>query len=129
MRNSSSLKGLLLGVLLAVSATTFSATNVTGKWSGTLQVAGETDTKPAYMILKQDGDKLSGSGGPTESEQHPFDGGKVEGNKLTFDVPLGEKSMHFEMEANGDQITGQVSQQNEGATETAKISLKRVTEK
>jgi hypothetical protein len=76
MKTSPSLKGLLLlGVLLAVSITSFSATNVTGKWSGTLQVAGETETKPAYMILKQDGTRLSGSGGPSESEQHPFEGG------------------------------------------------------
>jgi hypothetical protein len=33
------------------------------------------------------------------------------------------------MEAQGDQIAGQVSRQKEGAAETAKISLKRVAEK
>jgi hypothetical protein len=72
---------------------------------------------------------LAGSGGPNENEQNPFEGGKVEGNKLMFDIPLGESSMHFEMEAQEDQITGEMRRQREGKVETAKISLKRVAEK
>ena len=63
---------------------------------------------------------------------HSFEGGKVEGNKLTFDVPLGgqgEGSMHFDMQVQGDQMTGQVKRGGEGKNEAAKISLKRVAEK
>jgi len=66
--------GLLLGAML--SAVALSTPNVTGKWSGTLQMDGENDAKPAYSILNQDGNKLSGSVGPNESEQDSFEGGR-----------------------------------------------------
>ncbi len=127
MRKSSLFTGVLLGLLLSI--TTAGASNVTGKWSGTMQLEGQTRFEPVYMVLKQEGNKLAGSGGPNENEQNPFEGGKVEGNKLMFDIPLGESSMHFEMEAQEDQITGEMRRQREGKVETAKISLKRVAEK
>lgn len=119
----------LLVVILS-SAAALCATTVTGRWSGTLQMQGETDSKPAYVILKQDGSKLAGSAGPDESEQHSFVGGKIDGNRLTFDVSLGgEGSTHFDLQVEGDQITGQVRRGGEGKNEVAKISLKRVVEK
>ncbi|PYT68237.1 MAG: hypothetical protein DMG39_21720 [Acidobacteria bacterium] len=130
MKKSSFFISILLCVLFSAAA--LCAINVTGKWSGTLQMEGETDSKPAYLILKQEGNKLAGSAGPSESEQHSFEGGKVEGNRLTFDVPLGgqgEGSMHFDMQVQGDQMTGQVKRGGEGRNEAAKISLKRVAEK
>ncbi len=120
-------KSLLLAVLL--STTAVGATNVTGRWSGTLEPEGQTDSKPVYMILQQDGKKLSGSVGPNESEQHPLENGKVEGDKLTFDIPLGEKTLHFEMEAQGDQITGRGKREIEGRAEALRVSLKRIPEK
>ncbi|PYT80425.1 MAG: hypothetical protein DMG40_12460 [Acidobacteria bacterium] len=127
MRKPSFFTGLLLGVL--ISATALCATDVTGKWSGTLQMEGENDSKSAYVILKQDGNRLTGSAGPNESEQHSFEGGKIDGNRLTFDVSLGgEGSMHFDLQVQGDQITGQVKRSGEGRNEAAKISLKRVAE-
>lgn len=62
--------GLLLGAMLPTVA--LCTPNVTGKWSGTLQMDGEGDAKPAYFIFNQDGNKLSGSVGPDESEQDSF---------------------------------------------------------
>ena len=69
--------------------------------------------------------------GPNESEQHPFEDGKVEGSKVTFDVSLGggPGSMHFDLQVEGDQITGKVGRSGEGLNEAAKISVKRVAEK
>lgn len=129
MNKSSFFTGLLVSILF--SAVTLCAVNVTGKWSGTLQMEGESDSKPVCLILKQDGNKLAGSAGPSESEQHPFEGGKVEGNKVTFDVSLGNGpgSMHFDLQVQGDQVTGKVRRTGEGLNEGAKISLKRVAEK
>jgi hypothetical protein len=128
MKKTAFFTGVLLGVL--ISAAALCATNVAGKWSGTLQMEGEGDSKPAYVILKQDGDRLTGSAGPNEGEQHSFEGGKVDGNRLTFDVSLGgEGSMHFDLQVHGDQITGQVKRGGESRNEAAKISLNRVTEK
>ena len=66
MRKSSLFTGVLLGLLLSI--TTAGASNVTGKWSGTMQLEGQTRFEPVYMVLKQEGNKLAGSGGPNENE-------------------------------------------------------------
>ena len=106
---------------------------VTGKWSGTLQMDGQNDAKPAYSIFHQDGNKLSGSVGPDESEQDSLEGGKVDGDKLTFDVPQGpngEGSIHVEMQVKGDQMTGRATWSGPPPhSGSGKISLKRVVEK
>jgi hypothetical protein len=129
MKKSYLFVGLLLGAML--SAVALSTPNVTGKWSGTLQMDGENDAKPAYSIFRQDGNGLSGSVGPNESEQDSFEGGKVDGDKLTFDVPQGpngEGSIHVEMQVKGDQMTGRATW-NGPHSGSGKISLKRVVEK
>jgi hypothetical protein len=129
MKKSYLFTSLLLSASLSVVA--LCAPNVTGKWSGTLQMEAGNDSMPVYMILKQDGNKLAGSTGPNESEQHAFEGGKVEGNNVTFDVSLGggPGSMHFDLQVEGDQITGRARRSGEGLNQSAKISLKRVVEK
>lgn len=100
------------------------------QWSSTLEREGETDADSAYMVLKQEGTKLTGSVGPNESEQHAFEDGKVAGDELTFDVSLDGKSLRFELEAKGDQLMGQVRLKVEGGERrTGKISLKRIPEK
>ncbi len=131
MKKSYLFAGLLLGAMLPTVA--LCTPNVTGKWSGTLQMDGENDAKPAYSILNQDGNKLSGSVGPNESEQDSFEGGKVDGDKLTFDVPQGpngEGSIHVEMQVKGDQMTGRATWSGPPPhSGSGKISLKRVVEK
>src|SRR5256885_16257692 len=102
--------GLLLSAMLPTGA--LCTPNVSGKWSETWQMDGKNEAKPAYSIFNQDGNKLSGSVGPDESEQDSFQGGNVEGDKLTFDVPQGpngEGSIHIEMHVNGDQMTGRAT--------------------
>jgi hypothetical protein len=122
---------LLLGAML--SAAPLSTPDVTGKWSGTLQMDGQKDAKPAYSIFHQYGNKLSGSVGPDESEQDEFEGGKVEGDKLTFEVPQGpngEGSLHVEMHVRGDQMTGRATWSGPPPhTGSGKVFLKRVVEK
>lgn len=89
---------------------------------GNVANGGEGDSRPAYVILKHDGNGLTGSAGPHESEQHSFEAGKFDGNRLTFDVSLGsEGSTHFDLQVHGDQITGQIKRGGQGRNEAAKI--------
>lgn len=82
------------------------------------------------MILKQDGDKLTGSAGPDESEQYEIRNGKVEGDRLTFEAPLNDGTVYLDLKVQGDRIEGELKgQRNDGTTRTAKLSLKRVAEK
>ena len=86
-------KVLGVAVLFAMS---LMGADVTGKWSGSFMPNGEEHTRPVFMILNQDGDKLTGSGGPNESEQHPMQNGKVDGDHLTFEVPTDNGSFSFD---------------------------------
>ena len=131
MKKSYLFVGILLGAML--SAAPLSTPNVTGKWSGTLQMDGQNEAKPAFSIFNQDGTKLSGSVGPDETEQDEFNGGKVEGDKLTFDVPQGpnrEGSLHVELRVKGDQMTGRATWSGPPPhSGSGTITLKRVVEK
>jgi hypothetical protein len=129
MKKSYLFAGLLLGAMFPTVA--LCTPNVTGKWSGTLQMDGENAAKPAYSIFSQDGNKLSGSVGPNESEQDPFEGGKLEGDRLTFDVPQGpngEGSIHVEMQVKGDQMTGRATWRGPHIG-SGNVSLQRKVEK
>ena len=131
MKKSYLFAGLLLGAMFPTVA--LCAPNIAGKWSGTLQMDGQNEAKPAYSIFHQDGNRLSGTVGPDETEQDEFDGGKVEGDKLTFDVPQGdngEGTLHVEMRVQGDQMTGRATWSGPPPhTGSGTISLKRVVEK
>jgi uncharacterized protein (TIGR03435 family) len=84
-------------VLVALVASQMAAADVSGGWTGT---AGG----PLYIILKQDGTKLSGSAGPVAAEQMAtFENGKIEGDHLTFRV--GPFQMDLRLE--GDRLVGQ----------------------
>jgi len=48
MKKSHLFAGLLLGAMLPVVA--LCTSNVTGKWSGTLQMDGQNDARPVYSI-------------------------------------------------------------------------------
>ena len=120
-------------VSLLFSAATLSAAEVTGKWPGTMEVKSperEPRTERVYRILKQDGEKLEGSGGPQEGEQHPMQNGKVEGDRLTFQIQLSRMTLSFDLRAKDDQIEGDIKgERTDGRTETAQLSLKRVADK
>jgi uncharacterized protein (TIGR03435 family) len=77
------------------------AADVSGKWSG----------YPGYLVLKQDGAALTGTLGQSASEQHPFENGKIDGNRLTFqlgsyqaDLLLEEGEIHGTMSKGNDSI-------------------------
>ena len=102
------------------------AGDVSGKWSGTFKADAEDQTESLYMVFQQDGGKLTGSGGPNESQQHPMRNGKVEDNRLTFEVPAGKGTFIFDLKLAGDEITGNLQFKGDNETRTAKVSLKRV---
>ena len=123
-----------LMALLAFALPLCAVADVTGKWSGSFEFTenGENHTETAYLILKQDGATLTGSGGPNEERQMPIRNGKVDGSKLTFEIALDQdRVMSFSFQSDGDNLTGNVSGPDKatGAMRTAKMALKRVAEK
>lgn len=104
---------------------------LTGKWSGSVSIkneAGETQSQPVFLILSQDGKKLTGTGGPSEEEQgFNIDNGLVDGNKVTFDVTVEDALYHSTAQLNENELNGEtVREQTNGVKVTLKLALKRV---
>jgi hypothetical protein len=122
------MKTMLLTVALAMSCY---GADATGTWNGTISIpaSGDQDarTVPAHLVLKQDGATLTGTAGPDPEQQFPVQNGKVDGLALRFEAIAGEAVMKFVLRQEGDQITGEVSREKEGAPpEVTTISVKRV---
>jgi len=113
--------------ILMLAAASLFASDATGKWTGTVTVAPPaTDGSfPVILILKQDGNKLTGTGGPDAGEQYPLSDGKVENGKITFEVPAGGAVMKFSLTLDGDEIKGDVTRQSGDEKQTAKLAVKR----
>lgn len=64
------------------------AAGVSGKWSGANDTRACKEctrrSHPIYVVLNLQGHLLTGSAGPSELRQHPFQDGKVTGNVVTF---------------------------------------------
>jgi len=118
------MKSTILSLLL-LAAWTLSASDLTGKWSGTVDMKqdGDAQTIPVVMIVKQDGKTLTGTAGP-EEDQHPIQKGLVDGDTVTFEVDSGDAIFYLELKLDGDQLSGAAKAGADG--EKMKIALKRV---
>ena len=88
------MKLLALGVFLG--AMVLSAADVTGHWSGTFDFRtpdGGQRQSSVYLILKQDGAKVTGTGGRDLADRHDVTEGKIDGNKIMLEVEAGEQSV------------------------------------
>jgi len=118
------MKSILLSLLLAATWT-LSASDLTGKWTGTVDMKedGNAQAMSVVMIVKQDGNKLTGTAG-VEEDQHPIQKGNVDGDTVTFEVDSGEAIYYLELKLDGDQLSGAAKAGPDG--EKMKIALKRV---
>src|SRR5262249_55725739 len=65
--------------------------DVSGKWSGSFDITGpDGQTKPdtAFLNLKQDGNKITGTAGPNEEKQFDIKTGSISGNKIALEVVM-----------------------------------------
>ena len=111
----------LVAVGAFVIAAVLSAADLTGKWTGTFS-EHEGDGKGALLILKQNGSELTGTAGPDEQEQMPIENGKVDGDKVTFEIQA-KGLMHFELTLSGKRLAGTVSGEHDGEKRTAKLDV------
>jgi cytochrome c oxidase cbb3-type subunit 3 len=116
---------LLLMLVLALAP----APDVTGRWTGTAQVknqAGGQQEIPVILVLKQEGDQVTGTGGPDDSIQVPLSKGKLDGDRLTLEAEADGSVFTLELKVAGEEITGSVRRRGrDGSEENGKVTLKR----
>jgi hypothetical protein len=123
------MKTLICIGALWLAATTLSAADISGKWSGSLTVTGpggESQHDTAFVIFQQKGEELTGSGGGDETQQWPILKGKVVGNKITFEVQSEGPLYKVDVMLVGDHIKGDVTVVDGGQTSKATVDLTRV---
>jgi hypothetical protein len=109
--------------VLLLAAIALMAADATGTWSGTIKYDDRDHTGPAHIVLKQEGEKVTGTAGPSAEEQFAIADGKFAGGHLTFEIAA--QGMKFDLKQEGDQISGKIVRSHEGETRTATILLKR----
>lgn len=118
----------ILGALL-FSALVLAGADVTGTWSGSFNItnsAGDTKADTAYMKLKQSGSEVTGTVGPNAEKQWAIQRGKLEGNKLTFEVAVEGGTVRFDLLLDGETIQGDAAGEgSKGERLAAKVNVKR----
>jgi hypothetical protein len=110
------------------------AADLTGVWVGTFTSTtstGEPDEDPAYLSLKQKGEELTGTGGPTADRQMPISKGKVTTVKSVttaiFEATENPERppIQFELKLVDGRLKGTASQESNGRKRTAVVDVGR----
>jgi hypothetical protein len=122
-------KGMPMKELAAVLLLTLAsmAADVSGKWTGTFSVPGSDHKEPQIFTLKQDGRKLTGSGGPDAVEQYPITKGTVDDDAVKFELTTDKWSFKYNLKRVGQELNGDLLlKSKDGDTRTAHVALKKV---
>ena len=113
--------------ILLFSAALALAADVTGNWSGRtrMSVNGQVQEDTMYLSLKQTGNKLTGTAGPSAQEQAPIRSGKVEEGRVTFELPVPNGAFQFTLTLEGDQLKGDIVAAAQGQTFKATLEARR----
>jgi len=121
------LKKLLIG-LVALVATVYAA-DVTGTWSGPMQMkmGDETRDDSALLILKQSGAAVTGSVGPNEQNRYEITKGTADGNNIVLEAVLqGENKLILTLKLDGEKLTGDLKASGpEAPPLTGKLTLEK----
>src|SRR5690349_19509667 len=81
-------------------------TNFAGTWTGTMMTGGTTKD-PAFMVLTQDGNVITGTIGPDREAQFKITKASIEDDTLTVEAQPGG-TLRFVMKMDGDILAGDV---------------------
>ena len=116
-------------LLLTMFALALPAADISGTWAGSFTISGPDGDKHdevAHMVIKQNGDALTGTMGPSTDQQWPITNGKIAGDKITFNVQLSEdRLVKFEMVLVDGHIKGKATGNADGHALNAELDLTR----
>jgi hypothetical protein len=110
------------------------AGDLSGKWSGSIEVddnaGGSSISTPVKAEFQQKANLVSGKIGRREDEQaEPIRNGKVEGEKVSFEVSSVEttSAMKFNLVLQGDHLEGEMKGTVDSGEIVGKVRLTRDT--
>ncbi|HET8548034.1 MAG TPA: hypothetical protein VFL57_08520 [Bryobacteraceae bacterium] len=119
----------VLGMAVLFSALTLAA-DVTGTWSGPMQMkkGDETHDDSAYLVLKQEGNVITGTVGPNVDKRMTITKGSIEDNALYIEAkhPERDAKMVLRLKLEGEKLTGELSAEGpEAPPISGKMTLTR----
>jgi hypothetical protein len=103
---------------MALIATFAFGADVTGTWSGPMQMSrgGETKDDSAHFVLTQKGNEITGTVGPTAEKQMPITKGTIEGSDINLEAasPDGAMKITIKLKAEADKLTGDLKAEGSG---------------
>jgi len=114
---------LCAALAMAFTAATVRAADVTGTWSAEMKTP-DGNSFPLTFNFKQDGDKLTGTVQGPQGDPIEISNGKVDGDKLTFDVAFNGMTIHHDCTVDGDQIK-MTTKSDSGDFPAMQLTLKR----
>jgi hypothetical protein len=120
------LAALIIAAALCIAA---NAADVSGNWSGKFKVSlpeGGTQDDTVYLSLKQTANIITGTAGPSIEQQNPIAIGKIEGNRITLEVPVPNGQFKFDLSLDGEHLKGDVVANAQGQTVKAVMDAARV---
>ncbi len=120
--------------LVPVLALTMFGADITGKWSGNIELAdpstGDKINTPVKVVFEQKEGTVSGKIGRSEDDQsEDIRNGKLEGNRITFDVqpPEATSAMKFQLVVVADdRIEGEMKGAVDVGNVSGKVTLQKV---
>jgi hypothetical protein len=115
-------------LLLPFLALALSASDISGKWSGTIDIEDSGSTIPIQVELVQKSDVLSGKVGRTGTgDEGTIRNGKVDGTKVSFEVVSAETSGAFKWTLTlvNDQMEGEMKGSTDDGEIVGKVKLSR----
>ena len=108
------------------------ASDISGKWTGTVDVEDPTDgtsiSTEVRAEFQQQTDKISGKVGRKEDkEAESIQNAKLDGKRLSFEVSSTEMSgvFKFALTLDGDRLEGEMTGSMDGNAITGKVHLSR----
>lgn len=110
---------------MVLTVSTARAADVTGNWTGAVTTPDGNSFQLAFTF-KQDAGKLTGTVQGPQGDAMDIANGKVDGNKISFDVSFNGTTIHHEGTVNdaGDQIE-MTTKSDSGDFPGGKMTLKR----
>lgn len=120
---------IIMTLLLSFVA---SAADVTGKWTAHWEFSRADGTKRSGstpLVLKQEGEKLSGHTYSTKGDPLSLREAKIDGDRVTFEVPDLYIPVKFELRLRDGKLAGKAMRMREERIEVMTVNCERVAEK